>query len=141
MTLSHLTVHLQTASWHGSAKRIIISDCKFKAEQLMIVFTRANNYKIKSRINKLTQKPIWYWGEFPIKDPISDQRCAHLCYQQKLCAIDTFNEKLFGKNLKNGSAHILYCKHRLRIFFSYGLIENWYLIGNSPQYHIGYNDS
>jgi len=71
-------------------------------------------------------------GEFPIKDPITDQRCAHLYYQQKLCAIDTFNEKLLGKNLKNGIAHILNCKHRLRIFFSYGLIENWYLIGNSP---------
>jgi len=87
--------------------------------------------------NTIILKPeVWCWGEFPIKDPITDQLCAHLYYyQQKLCAIDTFNEKLLGKNLKHGSAHILNCKHRLRIFFSYVLIENWYLIGNSPQYH------
>jgi len=51
-----------------------------------------------------------------------------------VCAIDTFNEKRLGQNLKNGTAHIFNCKHRLRVFFSYGLIENWYLIGNSPQY-------
>jgi len=74
-------------------------------------------------------------GVFDQRPYITDQRFAHLCYQQKLCAVDTFNEKLLGKNLKNGSAHILNCKYRLRVFFSYGLIENWYLIGNSPQYH------